>query len=179
MKVSQLILLDHFADHCPGLFRKKLQVDPDIFDAILAQISDHSIFSSASHNHQFPIAIQLVIFLNCAGYYGNVILPEDVAQWARASVGSVVNCTNCVMVAVLDQHDDFIQFPALESQDAENARSYVEAHVCSEWQNGFLAADGSAFGLYAKPGFHGETFFDHKSNYSLNCQVNHFCIFFG
>ncbi|KIK89995.1 hypothetical protein PAXRUDRAFT_152048, partial [Paxillus rubicundulus Ve08.2h10] len=63
--------------------------------------------------------------------------------------------------------------------DAENARSYVEAYVCPEWQNGFLAADGSAFGLYAKPGLHGKTFFNHTSNYSLNCQVNHFCIFFG
>ncbi|KIK81314.1 hypothetical protein PAXRUDRAFT_156375 [Paxillus rubicundulus Ve08.2h10] len=177
MKVSQLIL-DHFVDHCPGLFQKKLWVDPDIFDAILDWINDHPIFSSALHNCQLPIAIQLVIFLNHAGHYGNAISPEDIAQWAGVSVGSVVNCTNHVMVAVLDQHDDFIQFPALDSQAAENVRSYVEAHVCPEWWNGFLAADGSAFGLYAKPGLHGEIFFDHKSNYSLNCQVNHFCIFF-
>ncbi|KIK79634.1 hypothetical protein PAXRUDRAFT_40505, partial [Paxillus rubicundulus Ve08.2h10] len=104
MKTSQLILLDHFADHCPGLFQKKLWVDPDIFDGILNQISDHPIFSSALLNYQ------LVIFLNRAGHYGNVIFPEEIAQWAGVSIVSVVNCTNCVMVAVLDQHDDFIQF---------------------------------------------------------------------
>ncbi|KIK92892.1 hypothetical protein PAXRUDRAFT_45160, partial [Paxillus rubicundulus Ve08.2h10] len=41
MKASQLILLDHFVDHCPGLFQKKSRVDPNIFDVILDQISDH------------------------------------------------------------------------------------------------------------------------------------------
>ncbi|KIK79342.1 hypothetical protein PAXRUDRAFT_161509 [Paxillus rubicundulus Ve08.2h10] len=86
MRASQLILLDHFVDHRPGLFRKKLWVDPDIFDAILDQISDHPIFSSASHNCQLPIAIQLAIFLNRAGHYGNAISPKDVAQWAGVRV---------------------------------------------------------------------------------------------
>ncbi|KAF9223943.1 hypothetical protein BS17DRAFT_678473, partial [Gyrodon lividus] len=118
-----------------------------------------------------PTAIQLAIFLNHAGHYGNAISPKDVAQWAGVSVGFVINCTNHVMVAILDQHDDFMIFPSFDLQDMENARSYVEAQVCPEWRNGTLAADGSAFCLYAKPGLHGETFFDWKSNYSLNCQV--------
>ncbi|KIJ67140.1 hypothetical protein HYDPIDRAFT_74457, partial [Hydnomerulius pinastri MD-312] len=36
---------------------------------------------------------------------------------------------------------------------------------------GVFAADGSAIKLYAKPGLYGESFFDRKSNYSLNCQL--------
>ncbi|KIK81782.1 hypothetical protein PAXRUDRAFT_63649, partial [Paxillus rubicundulus Ve08.2h10] len=32
--------------------------------------------------------------------------------------------------------------------------------------------DGSVIPLFQKPGFYGETFFDQKSNYSLNCQLN-------
>ncbi|KAF9220937.1 hypothetical protein BS17DRAFT_797445 [Gyrodon lividus] len=154
MKVSQLVLLDHFAEHCPRLFCKKFR------------ISDHIVFSSGtSQNCQLPIVIQLAIFLNHAGHYGNAISPEDVAQWAGVSVGSVINCTNHVMVSILDQHDDFVIFPSLDSQDMENARSY---------RNGTLAADGSAFCLYAKPGLHGETSFDQKSYYSLNYQVRNY-----
>ncbi|KIK77969.1 hypothetical protein PAXRUDRAFT_775273, partial [Paxillus rubicundulus Ve08.2h10] len=86
-------------------------------------------------------------------------------------MGSVINCTNCVMVTILDQHDDFMTFPCLDSQNLENAKSNVEAQVCPEWRNGIFAADGSALPLYAKPGLHGETFFDRKSNYSLSCQL--------
>ncbi|KIK72334.1 hypothetical protein PAXRUDRAFT_22106 [Paxillus rubicundulus Ve08.2h10] len=134
MKASQLILLDHFAEYRPGLFRKKLRVDPDIFDKILDQISDHPIFSSGTwQNRQLPVAIQLASFLNHAGHYGNAVSSEDISQWAGVGMGSVTNCTNHVMVAILDQHDDFMIFPSLDSQDVENARSYVEAQVCPEW----------------------------------------------
>ncbi|KIK79880.1 hypothetical protein PAXRUDRAFT_160090, partial [Paxillus rubicundulus Ve08.2h10] len=48
---------------------------------------------------------------------------------------------------------------------------YTQEHSCPEWHNGILAADGSAFCLHAKPTLHDETFFDCKSNYSLNCQM--------
>ncbi|KIK79097.1 hypothetical protein PAXRUDRAFT_162196, partial [Paxillus rubicundulus Ve08.2h10] len=40
------------------------------------------------------------------------------------------------------------------------------------WRNGVLAVDGSAINLFAKPGLYIETFYDQKSNYSLNCQVS-------
>ncbi|KIK97178.1 hypothetical protein PAXRUDRAFT_136825, partial [Paxillus rubicundulus Ve08.2h10] len=88
---------------------------PNISDTILDQISDHPIFSSTSHNYQLPISIQLVIFLNCAGHYRNRFSPGPIAQWAVVSVDSVINCTHCTAtIAVLDQHNDFIQFPALD-----------------------------------------------------------------
>ncbi|KIK72563.1 hypothetical protein PAXRUDRAFT_180436 [Paxillus rubicundulus Ve08.2h10] len=179
MKASQLPLLKHFADHCPHLFCQRVRVNPDIFDVILDQISDHLIFSNQSHNHQLPVAIQLAMFLNCVGHYVNAISPEYVAQWAGISTGSVINCTNCVMVAILDQHDTFMQFPALDSEDVAISRAYIQENSCPEWHNGILAADGSAFHLHAKPTLHGKTFFDRKSNYSLNCQVSILiCLFF-
>ncbi|KIK74134.1 hypothetical protein PAXRUDRAFT_151301 [Paxillus rubicundulus Ve08.2h10] len=170
MKSSQLHLLEHFADHRPHLFRQRVRVNPEIFDDILDHISDHPIFSSGgSQNCQLSIAIQLAIFLNHAGHYGNAISPKYVAQWAGISVGSVINCTNHVMVAIFDQHDTFIQFPGLNSEDVARARVYTQNHSCPEWGNGILAADESPFHLFAKPVMHGETFFDCKSNYSLNC----------
>ncbi|KAG2045734.1 hypothetical protein BDR06DRAFT_900306, partial [Suillus hirtellus] len=64
-----------------------------------------------SNNPQFPVAIQLAIFLNHVGHYGNAISNEDVCRWAGVSIGSVMNCTNCVMMALLAKHDKFIFFP--------------------------------------------------------------------
>ena len=90
-RAPQLHILVHHEEHRPHLFRQKLRVDPLIFDDILDQISDHHIFHNRSNNPQLPISIQLAIFLNRAGHYGNVISVQDVAQWAGISVGSVVN----------------------------------------------------------------------------------------
>jgi len=171
-QAPQLHLLVHFDEHRPHLFRQKLRVSPEIFDDILDLISNHPIFHNQSNNPQLPVAIQLAIFLNRAGHYGNAISLEDVAQWAGISVGSVVNCPNRVMVAVLAQHDHFVSFPTPDSQDAEHARCFVESRTCPEWRKGIFAIDGSTVDLYAKPGFHGEVFFDRKSKYSVSCQVS-------
>ncbi|KAF9220436.1 hypothetical protein BS17DRAFT_681707, partial [Gyrodon lividus] len=81
-------------------FCKKLWVNPELFDDILDQLSAHPTFHSQSNNPQLPVAVQLAIFLNHAGHFGNAISPDDVALWAGVSVGSVINCTNFVMVAI-------------------------------------------------------------------------------
>ena len=138
MHVSQLPLLEHFADFRPALFRQKLHVDWEIFDCILDCISDSPIFKSKSNNSQLPVATQLAIFLNCAGHYGNAISTQDVAQWAGISIGSVVNCTNRAMTTLLEQHDKFIFIPSADSLDVELARMFVEARSCTAWKGGFL-----------------------------------------
>ena len=80
------------------------------------------------------------------------------------------------MVALLDQHDTFIQFPTdPNSVDHRNAKAYASTVTYQQWQGGWLAADGSAIPLFQKPRYYGETFYDQKSRYSLNCQV---CDFF-
>ena len=111
MWASQLCLLDHFADHRPHLFLGHLRIWPEIFDRILDQISSHPIFHNDSDNCQAPVAIQLAVFLFCAGHYGNAASLEDVAQWAGFSMGSVVNFSNRVMMAILDEHDTFVNMP--------------------------------------------------------------------
>ena len=75
------------------------------------------------------------------------------------------------MVALLGQHNDFIQMPGVDSEDAELACMFVEGRTCPGWRNGIFAADGSAIPLFQKPGYFGETFYDRKSTYSMNCQV--------
>ena len=156
----------------PHLFHKKVRVDPAIFNCILDEISNNPIFHSNSNNPQLPVVIQLAIVLNRAGHYRNAIMPEDVAQWAGVSVGSVINCTNRVMVALLDQHDHFIYIPEADSEDAELAHLSVAQKTCVAWEGGIFATDGSTLHFFEKPSVYGDTFTDRKGNYSLNCQVS-------
>ncbi|KIK23228.1 hypothetical protein PISMIDRAFT_81394, partial [Pisolithus microcarpus 441] len=106
-KASQLPLLSHFAEHCPLLFWKKLCVNPEVFDKILDQISGHLVFQNQSNNKQLPILIQLTIFLYHAGHYRNTYL----------LVGTVVNCTHCVIATLLDWHDKFVYIPGAQSEE--------------------------------------------------------------
>ncbi|KIK78627.1 hypothetical protein PAXRUDRAFT_50374, partial [Paxillus rubicundulus Ve08.2h10] len=158
------------ADHCLGLFQKKLCIHLLIFNDILDQISDQLIFQNHSNNKKLPIAIQLGIFFNCAGHYINACSPEDIAQWAGVSVGTVINCMHCVMVAILDQHDQYISMPP--SRDMRQAQQFTKSQTFQLWRNSVFVVDGSTINLFAKPGLYGENFYDQKSNYSLNCQVS-------
>ena len=120
-KLPQLQLLDHVTEYRPAQFCKKLRVDPHIFDDILEEISDHPIFQNHSNNKQLPISIQLAIFLFRTGHFGNACTPNDVAQWAGISVGTVNNCTHRVMAVLLNQHNWFIYIPDVHSEDMRKA----------------------------------------------------------
>ena len=53
----------------------------------------------------------------------------------------------------------------------EIAKAWVEENSCPAWQDGWLMVDGTLVPLSVRPGYYGNTFFDRKSNYSLNIQV--------
>lgn len=168
-KTSQLYRLDDWRQHSPELFRKRLRVQPLVFDKLLHRIKDHSIFHNNSHCPQFPVHIQLAVFLFRLGHYGNSVAPEVTAEWAGVSIGSVVNFTNRCLIAVLSLHDEFVQFP--DDVEKEKAKAYTATHTCPEWRNGWVLVDGTKFKLFQKPGMHGEAFFDKNRAYSLDCQV--------
>lgn len=170
----QLHLLDEWALTHPEKFRRKLRMDPEVFVEVVNRISTHPIFYNNSNNPQLAVPVQLAIFLNGIGHYGNAATPDDVAEWAGVSVGTVYNCYNRVMIAILHHHDTLMFFDPLDpidQADRERAKCWVEARTCKEWRGGFLCVDGTPFNVFQKPGWHGEGFFDRKSNYSLSAQV--------
>ncbi|KAG2065255.1 hypothetical protein BDR04DRAFT_1033229 [Suillus decipiens] len=175
-RAPQLHLLEEWALDQPDKFRRKLRVDPPVFAEIVNKIINHPIFHNNSQNPQLPVPVQLAIFLNSAGHYGNAATTEDIADWAGVSIGTVYNCHRRVMVAILQHHDDVIHFDPLDYNDQnerERAKDWVEERTCPEWRGGFLSVDGTPFNLFQKPGWHGEGFYDRKSNYSLSAQVRH------
>lgn len=169
-KLGQLgIYLYNYRGKHPGRFRKKLRVTPAVFDRLVELIQDHDIFHNNSNVPQLPVNTQLAIFLVRVGHYGNASSPEDVAQFAGVSVGTVINATYRCLIAFLARHDEAIMMPPEEEK--EKAKEYVEKATCPEWRNGFLLADGTKFALFQKPGLHGEAWFDKNKDYSIDCQV--------
>ena len=119
---------------------------------------------------QMPLDKQLAITLFCFRHYGNAASVKAIAQWAGTSAGMVVNVTRRVVTAFLTLHDTVIQWPS--AREKEDAKEWVEAATCIAWRNGYIFVDGTLVPLANKPGYHGEAYFDRKSNYSLNVQVS-------
>jgi hypothetical protein len=89
-------------------------------------------------------------------------------------VGTVHNCTKRIMIAITSLHDNAISWNLQDPKCLHAkamAKEWVERRTCRAWRHGYLTGDGSSFSLYQKPGLHGESFYDKKCNYSINCQV--------
>ncbi|KAF8436023.1 hypothetical protein L210DRAFT_3692226, partial [Boletus edulis BED1] len=181
----QIHLLDEWKLHRPHLFRRKLRVSPEVFSALVDKISGHPVFYGGTHadpdaapavSNQLPVWMQLAIFLNGAGHYGNAATTQDMAEWAGVAVGTVYTCYKRVMIALSRFHDAVIHFDpgnrADDFEEKELSKAWVESRSCPAWRNGFLCVDGTTFNLFQKPGYHGEGFFDRKSRYSLTNQVS-------
>ncbi|KAF9502719.1 hypothetical protein BS47DRAFT_1370068, partial [Hydnum rufescens UP504] len=122
------------------------------FDALLMMIQDDLVFHSNSNKPQLPVPYQLAIFLFRISHNGNASSVESIAQWAGHSAGAVVSCT-------------------ANGEEIANAKAWVGEASCFAQQHGYCMVDGTLVPLADKPGFHGEAYFDHKSNYSLNVQI--------
>jgi hypothetical protein len=113
----QLHLLEEWALFSPEKYCRKLRVEADVFDELMKLIQEHLIFYDHSNNPQLPVAVQLAIFLNGVGHYGNVAIMEDIYDWAGVSVGTIYNCYKWVMIAILQYHDHAIHFDPLDHED--------------------------------------------------------------
>ncbi|KAH9949648.1 hypothetical protein B0H21DRAFT_777118 [Amylocystis lapponica] len=153
----------------PKRFRLNLRVSGSTFDALLEHLRPHVIFTSDGPIAQLPVEHQLAIVLFRFGHYGNAASVEAIAQWAGVSAGMVVNATRRVIIAALSLHDEVVHWPTVDEKEA--AKDWVEDSSCAAWRDGYCFVDGTLVPLGDKPGYHGEAYFDRKSNYSLNVQV--------
>jgi len=88
-------------------------MDPEVFVEIMNRISIHPIFYNNSNNPQLTVPVQLAIFLNSIGHYRNAATPNNIVEWAGVSVGTVYNCYNHVMIAILHHHNNLMFFDPL------------------------------------------------------------------
>ncbi|KAF9562393.1 hypothetical protein CPC08DRAFT_634216 [Agrocybe pediades] len=166
-----LHVLDVLKHARPDHFRQELRVNPYTFDSIVNRIKDDPVFSNNSNNPQMPVEQQVAITLYRFGHFGNAASLDKVAKWAGYAKGTVHLATKRVMKAVLrkDFIDEAVSLPTAEEKEA--AKEWVESRSCSGWRDGWCLVDGTLVPLFERPYWYGESYFDRKSNYSLNFQI--------
>jgi hypothetical protein len=169
-KCSQLdLVLVDFKFRDPKRFRLNLRVSASTFDTLVDMIKEHPIFMNNSRVSQGPVHEQLAVAMFRFSHNGNAATVEAIAQWAGVSAGTVVNCTRRVMIVFLALHDSAVRWPS--EDEKERLKQWVEVASCYAWRGGYCMVYGTLIALFQKLGYHGEAYFDRKSNYSLNLQV--------
>ena len=118
-----------------------------------------------------PVEEQLAIMLYRFGHYGNAASTMKVTLWAGVGYGTIKLVTTWVMKAICDQQFCRATMPWSDPAKIEQAKAWVEGHSCLAWWDGWLMVDGTLVPLFQQLHHHGNSFFDRKSNYSLNVQV--------
>jgi hypothetical protein len=170
---TQLHLLLHdYKFNQPAIFRSYLRIDPGCFDDLVQVLKDDPVFHNNSNNPQMPIDEQPAIALFRFGHYGNAASTLKVALWAGIGFGTVPLITNRVLKATCSERfrKSALHWPSPQVKEA--AKAWIQDASCPAWRDGWLMVDGTLVPLFMRPGFFGNTFFDRKSNYSLNVQVS-------
>ncbi|KIP12161.1 hypothetical protein PHLGIDRAFT_57966, partial [Phlebiopsis gigantea 11061_1 CR5-6] len=170
-KKQMALLLGVWKEEFPDIFRSFVRVTPACFDSLLHAIQPDPIFHNNSNNEQMPLSEQLAIALIRFGHYGNGASVRKIALWAGVGFGTVDLATFRVIIAVC--REDFrracVRWP--NQAQKEEAKVWVEERSCPAWRDGWCMVDGTLVPLFMRPGYFGNTFYDRKSNYSLNVQL--------
>ncbi|KIJ24247.1 hypothetical protein M422DRAFT_194890 [Sphaerobolus stellatus SS14] len=155
----------------PELFRIYLRVTPATFDTIVANLRDNPVFHNNSEKEQLPVEIQVAVALHCFGHFGNAASIQKVGIWAGLGFGMVDLLTRRVMAAVCDPifRKRVMKWP--DAAIKEKAMIWVEACSCPAWCKGWCMVDGTLVPLASRPAHFRNTWYDRKSNYSLNVQL--------
>ncbi|RXW15588.1 hypothetical protein EST38_g10265 [Candolleomyces aberdarensis] len=169
--INLQLLLTVYKTTWADIFQSYLRVTPSCFDALHETIKEHPVFHNNSNHPQRPVDEQLAIALYRFGHYGNAAAIVKVALWAGIGYGTVRDVTIRVMTALCDERFRRAAMPWPDAAQIEQAKLWVEGHSCSAWRDGWCMVDGTLVPLFQRPHHFGNTFFDRKSNYSMNVQI--------
>ena len=119
-----------------------------------------------------PVEEQVAIALYRFGHFGNGVALVQVVNWAGVGYGTVDDCTRRVVTALTSNSFRAATIYPPTTEERLEAADWVYSIVPrEEWSLGRTGVDGSLIPLFQRPGHYGSSFFDRKSNYSLNIQV--------
>ena len=159
----------------PDLFRQHARMDPQTFDRLVEQLEPMAVFHNDSGRgpQQMPMDRQVLIALERFGTHGNGASIQRVATWAGVGYGTVDIITRRVITAILssDLQRSHVRWPG-QGSEREHAKDWAHGQSGKEaWRGGWCMVDGTLIPLYQKPHWYGDTWFDRKSNYSMNVQI--------
>jgi hypothetical protein len=167
----KMMLLGIYKREHTEIFRLYLRITVSCFDALVSVLEEDPIFHNNSPNEQMPVVEQLAIALYRFGHYGNGASVKKVALLFGVGYGTVKVVTARVLKACCSEQFRSASVQWVDAATKETAKVWVEKASCPEWRNGWLMVDGTLVPLFRRPAFFGNTWFDRKSNYSMNVQV--------
>lgn len=138
-------------------FRQHFRTSRYGFSVIAKMIEQHPVFHNNSACSQMHPAWQLAIALQRLGHYGSRTAVNMIATDVGISPGSVVECTNRVITALVSLAPDWIRWP--DEQERENHGRLMRREGFPGCV-GFI--DGTTFPLFQKPAQEGCSYFDRK-----------------
>jgi len=156
---------DHF-------FRQKFELLNDIefkstfrttkagFIALVQQLENHPVFYNNSTCKQLAPQWQIAITLARFGGAGNGSSVMGKQVLTGLSAGTIVNCTERVITAILSVTHEWIRWP-----DARRRREICEVMSLEGFPGCIGFVDGTTIPLSQKPALDGETYYDRKCRY--------------
>ncbi|KAL3685950.1 hypothetical protein R1sor_003972 [Riccia sorocarpa] len=140
--------------------------DSELYELWLSLQCNHPIFFNNSNCPQTPAVVQLAVGLDRLGHEGNgACIDRSMELWG-ISHGSLVNFTRRVLIAIEDMLRRELQWPTPQER-----QRISEAFTEKGFPGCVGLIDGTLVELVQRPHFDGETYYDRKSNYSLNVQI--------
>lgn len=142
-------------------------------DLLVSQLAKMSVFYNQDEAPQIAVEKQVLITLRRLGTYGNGVSLEKCSHWAGVGKGTIEFITRRVLVAIHTStlQEDHVRWPPL-GPEREEATQWVEDQANSVfWRDGWCMINGTLVPIYTKPHYFGESWYDRKSNYSMNVQI--------
>jgi hypothetical protein len=134
-----------------------------LFDSIRG----HPDFTSDAKVQQTKIWVQLMVVLNRLGCDGNGASIGALARMGGISHGSVVNFTDRVFTALLEQKDEVVKWPS-PAERKEISDRFAENHGL---EGAVGIVDGTPVNFAVRPHVDGEVWFNRKQRYAMNVQL--------
>ncbi|KIJ42884.1 hypothetical protein M422DRAFT_253990 [Sphaerobolus stellatus SS14] len=122
------------------------------FDILIQTIQGHSVFHNRSKQQ-------------------DAVTLQKVGLWVGFGYGTVDLCTKRIMATICDAGFRWAVMQWPTEKQKEDAKAWIESRSCLSWCDGWLMVDGTLVPLFTQPGFYGNSWYDRKSNYSLNVQL--------
>lgn len=150
-------------------FINTFRMEKRLFEQLVDKIKDHSVFHNNSSRKQADVYIQLALTLKRFGHDGTGNSVNQLAAYFGISKGSVGDFTKRCMIAIEAKLGTLVTWPNREER-ALTSKRIQHYHY---FRNCIGYVDGTHLKLSQKPTIDGETYFNRKKDYSLNCQI--FC----
>lgn len=133
----------------------------------ILESSAHDLFHKKKGPKQNPVSVQLYIYMQSVGFYGNHAAPQVIADINGFSLGFVINCRRRVSEAFFSMRSRVIKWP----EEEERAALCDIARRRWGFPNCFFVIDGTTHPLCFQPSLDPVSYYDRKSRYSIHALI--------